>query len=340
MASRKYRYIQEMELPKISIITPSFNQGNFIEETILSVLNQDYPNLEYIIIDGGSSDQTIEVIKKYESRIKYWVSEKDSGQSEAINKGMRLAGGEIVSWLCSDDLYLPGTLRKVAEFFKENKNSVMLHGKSILFDAQGKHQIKGAEMKDIHLRYYSVIPFPQPSSFFRKKLIDEQGLLKEDLHFSMDFDLLIRAALNYEILPVDDVLSKYRLHEASKTVNKLPLFEKEWVSVFSKFIRSVNGGELYVENLKTCGLYSDGKDAYIHKKQFSQQDIKLIVLYYLDVMSHLRYQFLETKKASTCLALIKSIDREFYFARNLDKISRRMKYIPASVIHFYRKIRK
>ena len=329
-----------MELPKISIITPSYNQGSFIEETILSVLNQDYPNLEYFIIDGGSSDQTTEVIKKYESRIQHWVSEKDSGQSEAINKGLKFSTGEIVSWLCSDDLYLPGTLHKVAEIFMKNKESVLLHGKAILFDAHGKHEIKGAEMKDIHLRYYSVIPFPQPSSFFRKKLIDEQGLLREDLHFSMDFDLLIRAALNYEITPVEEVLSKYRLHEASKTVNKLPLFEKEWISVFSKFIRSVKGGEVYIENLKQCGLYSDGKDFYIHNRHFSGQDMKLIVLYYLDVMSHLSYQFLEMKKASSYLALIKSIDRGFYADRKLDKISRRMKYIPASVIHFYRKIRK
>lgn len=327
-----------MTYPKISIITPSFNQGAFIEETILSVLNQDYPNLEYIIIDGGSVDQTVDVIKKYESKITYWVSEKDSGQSEAINKGLKLSTGEIVSWLCSDDLYLPESLHKVSKIFSENKNSVMLHGKTILFDSKGKRAIKGAEMKDIHLRYYSVIPFPQPSSFFRKRLIDEKGYLREDLHFAMDFDLLIRAALSFEITPVDEVLSKYRLHEGSKTMSQIRYFEAEWVNVFSKFIRSVNWGGDYIEDLRACELYADGNDVYLHKHLFSQQDIKLIVLYFLDFMSHLSYQFLETKKASMRLSLIRSMDRIFFSTRDLEIISIRAKYYPATFIKLFRKI--
>lgn len=326
-----------MTYPKISIITPSFNQGAFIEETILSVLDQDYPNLEYIIIDGGSVDKSVEVIKKYEGRITHWVSEKDSGQSEAINKGLKLSTGEIVSWLCSDDLYLPEALHKVAKIFNEKKNSVMLHGKAVLFDSSGKQEIKGAEMTDIQLRYYSVIPFPQPSSFFRRRLIDEKGFLREDLHFAMDFDLLIRAALSYEITPVDELLSKYRLHEGSKTISQIRHFEAEWVNVFSKFIRSVEWGVDYIEDLRACELYSDGNDVYLHEHKFSQQDIKLIVLYFLDFMSHLSYQFLETKKASMRLSLIRSMDKIFFSTRKLEKISIRAKYYPSAFIKLFRK---
>ncbi|MFZ4612746.1 MAG: glycosyltransferase family 2 protein, partial [Bacteroidia bacterium] len=104
-----------MNLPKISIITPSYNQGQYIEETILSVINQDYPNIEYIVMDGGSNDQTVEIIKKYESKITYWVSEKDKGQADAINKGFARATGDILCWLNSDDYFFDGTLKFVAE---------------------------------------------------------------------------------------------------------------------------------------------------------------------------------------------------------------------------------
>ena len=104
-------------IPKISIITPSFNQGKFLEETILSVINQDYPDLEYIIIDGGSSDNSVEIIKKYEKYLTYWISEKDSGQSSAINKGLKKISGELVAWINSDDLYCPNVFSKIAEYF-------------------------------------------------------------------------------------------------------------------------------------------------------------------------------------------------------------------------------
>ncbi len=327
-----------MSLPKISIVTPSFNQGAFIEQTICSVLDQGYPDLEYFVIDGGSNDNSVEIIKKYESRITKWVSEKDSGQSEAINKGLKMANGEIVSWLCSDDLYMPGALHKVAAEFSENPDCVMIHGKSVIFDAHGKEEIKEAERKDLSLRYFSVIPFPQPSSFFRKKLIDEQGLLREDLHFAMDFDLLIRAALNYKVTPVDDLLSKYRLHEKSKTVMQIKNFETEWIKVFSKFIRSVGWGESYVKELEHCGLYSEGNDSYIHKHDFAEMEFRTIILYFLDLMSHLSYQFLETDNAKRRLSLIKSLDRKFYMERKLGKISFRATYYPAGFINLIRKI--
>jgi len=323
-------------LPKISIITPSYNQGQFLEETINSVLAQDYPNLEYIVVDGGSSDNSASIIKKYESKINYWVSEKDSGQSEAINKGFKKATGEIISWLCSDDLYVPGTLNKVAEHFKQHPDAVMIHGKSVLFDEKGKENIKGADKEDLELRYFTVIPFPQPSSFFRKKLIDEQGLLREDLHFAMDYDLLVRAALRYKIIPVEDIFSRYRLHKDSKTTSQIKSFAKEWMQVFSKFIRSVNHGEAYIPMLDTAKLYVSGDDVYVNSRSFTAAEIKLVVLYFLDFMAHLHYHFVETSRTVEIASLIKSLDESFYKRRSLGGISFRAKYFPSAMIRILR----
>jgi glycosyltransferase involved in cell wall biosynthesis len=323
-------------LPKISIITPSFNQGLFLEDTIVSVLDQQYPNLEYIIVDGGSTDNSVSIIKKYESKINYWVSEKDSGQSEAINKGFSRATGEILSWLCSDDLYLPGTLNKVAQLFTANPDTVMIHGRSILFDESGKETIKGADKEELDLRYFTVIPFPQPSSFFRKKLISEQGLLREDLHFAMDYDLLIRTALWYKILPAEDIFSRYRLHKDSKTTSQIKSFAKEWIKVFSKFIRSVKNSDLYIGLLSGSNLYVKGDDVYQHNREFNEDELKLIVLYFLDFMAHLHYHFVERSRTIEITALIKSIDESFYERRSLGSIAFRAKYFPSGMIRILR----
>ena len=127
-----------MKKAKISIITPSFNQGKYLEQTILSVLDQKYPNLEYIIIDGGSNDNSVEIIKKYEHRLKYWVSEKDNGQANAINKGLSHCTGEIICWLNSDDYYLPDTLKKISNIIDINKKQILFGNCNHLFQNTGK----------------------------------------------------------------------------------------------------------------------------------------------------------------------------------------------------------
>jgi len=136
----KYNFPKSYDLarlPRLSVVTPSYNQGRFIEETIRSVLLQDYPNLEFIIIDGGSTDNTIEVIKKYETWLAYWVSESDRGQSHAINKGIIKATGEILFWLNSDDVVLPGAFKKIAGVFSDNPEIKMVIGQAKVIDAQG-----------------------------------------------------------------------------------------------------------------------------------------------------------------------------------------------------------
>ena len=123
--------------PLVSIVTPSYNHGRYIEETIQSVLNQDYPNLEYLVIDGGSSDNTVEILKKYEGRLT-WISEKDRGQADAINKGFRMANGEILAWLNSDDTYLPGAVQHSVRYLEAHSEVAMLYGEGYHIDAEGE----------------------------------------------------------------------------------------------------------------------------------------------------------------------------------------------------------
>jgi len=203
---------------KISIVTPSFNQGRFLEETIRSVLDQNYPNLEYIVIDGGSTDETIDVIRKYEDRISYWVSEKDRGQVHALNKGIEKTTGDIFGFINSDDLYLPGTFKTVSEYFERHSQSEWVCGDTIMF---------GEGLPDEHIE--TVVPksaahclswaytAAQPGHFWKRELI--AGGFDEAWPYDFDHDLYVRLLLaGHRCEYIPQAFAKYRLHEASKTV--------------------------------------------------------------------------------------------------------------------------
>jgi glycosyltransferase involved in cell wall biosynthesis len=207
--------------PKISVITPSYNQGHFLEQTILSVLGQNYPNLEYIIIDGGSTDRSIEVIKRYENKLAYWASEKDSGQSNAINKGFERATGDILCWLNSDDMFMPGIFSYVVDELDTTK-AMLLTGSSIRYleTPEGiktsSHTIisdyEGLSLKDIDY-------IMQPSTFWTKKAWDEVGKLNEQLHYTFDWEWFLRAELKkMPMKVVNRAMSIYRVHGNQKTV--------------------------------------------------------------------------------------------------------------------------
>jgi glycosyltransferase involved in cell wall biosynthesis len=207
-----------ISMPTISVITPSFNQGKFIGETIQSVLNQNYPNFEHIIIDGGSSDGTIEILKRY-PHLK-WISEKDKGQSDAINKGIGLAAGEIIAWINSDDWYEPNTFIAVAKFFEENQYKNIVMGNCNLVDENGKfiECVINVERGFEELKNYRVarsIP-TQPAIFFRKKLLEESGLLDINLRYVMDYDLWMRFAKKDRFFYVNQTFANYRFHKEAK----------------------------------------------------------------------------------------------------------------------------
>jgi glycosyltransferase involved in cell wall biosynthesis len=308
-----------MRHPRISVVTPSYNQGQYLEETITSVLSQGYPELEYIIIDGGSRDATLDIIKRYEGQLAYWVSEKDSGQSEAINKGLRRATGEIVTWLCSDDLFVPDTLQRVAAHFAQT-GAALLHGRTVLFGDGMKEQVKGADEHDLKFRYLAGMPFAQPSSFFRRRVLEEQGYLDESLHYGMDYDLLARIALNYSIRKVEETFSRYRLHEESKSVAQNIEFTRDWAKTFSRVLRSFDFTGDLIRRLSDLGLYIEGSDCYRVTREFSPEDIRKAFLYFLEFQLFYFYENLDLRRAHDVTAFIKGFDQGFYRARGLDKI--------------------
>ena len=204
---------------KISIITPSFNQGRFIERTIQSVLSQNYRDLEYIVVDGGSTDETLTILKKYEGRLR-WISEKDSGQSNAINKGFRMARGEIVAWLNSDDIYLPGALRKIARYFAKHPGVMMVYGEGYMIDEHDntKCRFPFTEPKfDLAKLIYYGDYVLQQSTFMRRTVFDDIPMLDESLHFGMDWDLFIRIGKKFRVEYIPEYIGCIREHGEAKT---------------------------------------------------------------------------------------------------------------------------
>lgn len=208
-----------MNSARISVITPSFNQGQFLEETLLSVINQKYSNLEYIVIDGGSTDNSVEIIKKYEQHLANWVSEKDSGQSEAINKGFKRSTGDIVCWINSDDILMPDSLNKVAKYFSENRNVDFLNGYTLVIDENSNILYNYFILKQKN--WYAkkgIYYMSQPSMFWRKSVFDKIGYLKEDFHAMMDKEFLIRILENnLKVGHMGKILAAFRVHGTSKT---------------------------------------------------------------------------------------------------------------------------
>jgi glycosyltransferase involved in cell wall biosynthesis len=231
--------------PKISIITPSYNQGVYIEETILSILHQNYPNLEYIIIDGGSTDNTIEIISKYEKWIDIIISEKDSGQSNAINKGWKLATGEITTWINSDDYLAPNCLYEIAKLYRERHcQNNLFAGKVINFydNSEKKYEIiqKNVNFENV-IRFWKKSCFwHQPGIFFPMKLIIENNYLDEKHHYSMDFDLLCKVLKNSSVIYSEKVFTYFRLHDVSKGISSPQSTINEKILIASKYWKKNN----------------------------------------------------------------------------------------------------
>lgn len=214
--------------PLVSIITPSYNQGHFIRATIESVLQQDYDNVEYIVVDGASTDTTRSILEEYGDRIR-WISEADNGQTDAINKGIRMSHGDIIAYLNSDDLYLPGTLSRIVSEFGENPEIKFLYGDLYAIDRDGKllSKIKTIPF-DPDILLYDANFISQPASFYRRTLFDTIGEFDDSLHYLMDYEFFLRAASRkVGIRLVRNYLSAIRYHDECKTVNGMEPWAEE-----------------------------------------------------------------------------------------------------------------
>lgn len=209
------------EKPLVSIITPSFNQVNFLEDTIRSVLEQDYPNIEYIVIDGGSTDGSVEVIRKYADRIAYWVSEKDKGQTDAVNKGFAVAHGSVLGWLNSDDTYKPGAIAEAVDFLENHPKIGLVYGDLDFIDEKGRTIGKfPAAQTNLKKLRRGFVHIPQPAAFFRADLWREVAPLDPSFFFAMDYDLWVRLAAqtNFHYL-AGNTWANFRLHSGAKTIS-------------------------------------------------------------------------------------------------------------------------
>jgi len=218
---------QATKQPLVSIVTPSYNQAPYLEQTIQSVLEQDYPRIEYIVIDGGSTDNSVEIIKKYADRLTYWISEKDSGQAEAINKGFAHASGEILGWLNSDDYYLLNTVSVAVRCFEQNPDAVMVYGDMFAVDGNGQTinilRYKQLSLED--LLCFQIIG--QSSVFFRRSAFEKTGMLETNFHFMLDHHLWIRLAQQGRILHIPQIWSAARYHPQAKNRAKAAEFGRE-----------------------------------------------------------------------------------------------------------------
>jgi len=315
-------------MKKISIITPSFNQGNFLEQTIDAVLSQNYPNLEYMVIDGGSIDNSVEIIKKYEKHLTYWVSEKDKGQSDAINKGLKRATGEIVNWINSDDWYNPNTLQKVAEYF-DDENIQVVSGRSDVWKL-GKFKVCNPGV-DVYPNFEKTVGWAridQPETFFRMSAIQKMGFLNADLHYVMDREWWIRFLLHFgqeKVKKVEDVFVNFRLHEDSKTFNYQTKFDQEAMDVYYTIAKQNNLEEakIFESNFQVTFLDT------LHYENIAQKDVLRKIIHYFWLQeTRLKYA---SNEVTTAKKFVKNIDKHLLLSSDIaeyNQLKTRITFVP------------
>ncbi len=252
-----------MDNPLVSIVTPSYNQGRFIRETIESVLSQDYSSIEYIVLDGGSTDETLEILKSYGDRF-HWVSEKDHGQAHAINKGWRQARGDIFAWLNSDDVYLPGSITKAVDYLGKNPETGAVYG-------EGYHIREDGTI----IERYPTEPFDaqrlketcficQPTVFIRRKVLEDVGFLDESLKYSMDYDLWFRIAKKYPWGYIPEFLACTRFYLATKTLGQRAAVHREILSVVFHHNQTVPPSWIYGYGHAVLEQYLDRSKPWVN----------------------------------------------------------------------------
>jgi len=223
----------EVNNPDVTVVTPSFNQGAFIEETILSVLNQHGATIEYLVMDGGSADGTLDILKKYAGRLEY-ISEKDRGQADAINKGLQRSHGRIVAYLNSDDTYFPGAVDRAVRFLDRHPEFAMAYGEGYHVDAQGRLLERYYTERFDFRRLAEICYICQPTVFLRREVLSSIGYFDAGLRFCMDYDYWIRVGKRYAVGYIPEYLAASRLHSETKTLSQRIQFHEEIVRTIKR----------------------------------------------------------------------------------------------------------
>lgn len=296
-----------------SIITPNLNQGQYLVDNIDSVVSQG-ESVQQLLFDGGSSDTSLSILQQHQHKLSFWSSDKDSGQSHAINKGLRMATGQYVSWLNADDFYLPNVLNQVRNVFEANHDIGVVYGSAILVDAHNLH--KGLDQGQIHglpYRYYAGMCFPQPASFVRSSVFKEVGLLTENLHYGMDYEFFLRIKLKgFSFHRLAFPLAAYRLHQSSKTVSAPLKFAQEWIQIYNNFLHGEPSALPILRLLSQLGLYLEQTNHYPREQFLCFDDLRQTLLYCLHYQAYFRYQ---SKEYSRVRQIIRTILVEYPFTR-------------------------
>jgi glycosyltransferase involved in cell wall biosynthesis len=326
-------------LPRITIITPSFNQGKYIEQTILSVLEQDYPNLEYIIMDGGSSDETVELIKKYEKQLAYWESKPDKGQSDAINKGLQRATGDVFNWLNSDDILGKGALQEVGKAFSQN-DILSFNGVCRTFNDGNPEETvnktyttfsKSAE------KTIAKVSMGQPSQFYSLKAVCELGnCVNTSLSHSMDKELWCRFLFRYgteKVKFTNSVFSSFRLHGESKTVSLYELFRKDDYAIYNSIFEQFNAPDFLKNYVRKFELNRNYKNTW-HEGVINPE---LLFAYFAVRFATEYYTLGEYDNCRKCLMYARKngypVDSDFL------SLLGKVMLLPTPLINFARKIK-
>ena len=268
---------------KLSIVTPSYNQGEFIRRTIESVLTQGCEDLEYIVMDGGSSDNTVEILQEY-GRAFYWESKKDKGQADAVNQGIRKAKGDIIGWLNSDDIYYPGAFDAVMDYFTQNPDVNIVYGNAYHIDS-GDNVIEEYYTEDFDFeRLKDICYICQPSLFFRRSIVDRYGYLDDRLQYCMDYDYWLRLAKHEKFARIDNFIAGSRLYDANKTLGSRVKVHDEIAETLKRHFGKVPRRWLYgIAQVKTDAMgierTIDGHVNYLYEKKAVFQAAALFIKY-------------------------------------------------------------
>lgn len=322
----------------ISIITPSFNQAEFLCQQISSVKSQNEADQEHIIIDGGSADGSVDIIRKYEKHLAYWVSEPDNGQSHAINKGIRKAGGDIINWLNADDYYEPNALSAVADAFSDESVNVVMGKSAIVKNNQTIRQSRGTDVYPDNLpKTIGWARIDQPETFFRKSAWDKVGLLNERLHYTMDREWWMRYLYCFGlkgIKRIENVLVNFRIHDESKTSLHAHKFQREHDTLFYLMTQAAQTPEIAKVIEENCHV-----DFSIDSQIAKWDDVALcrqsLNYYLLKKADELYYQ----DRSDLAKEFLRKINPEWLSEedRRLFQTLKVKVRLPLSIVHFLRK---